>query len=308
MNSSEQQAFMRLVRKLILLCAPIMLLLIATVLIDPFNSNSYLHLPINKEPVALVYNERLWKLNQFAQHPSDYLLIGDSRAQRIQAKQLQDLSGKPWQCIALSGATLVELIDTFWFAVHHSTLKEVLLCLNFDRFNDWQTASGVHRAQELIKHPLRAYVAAEVWKATLHLIASSLYHKQLDHQQPPISKELFWQEQLRDGKKRYERYVAPLYVQKELEHIHEYCSEHAITLTFVLLPTHIEFQQLISQTHLDNERAQFKQLLTKLGNVCDLDTPNEFTTDANNFSDPWHANWDTAPQLAKLIVTKTENI
>jgi hypothetical protein len=300
-NCSEQREGIKLVKRLVLVSMPFILLVFASIIIDPFQLTRYVSLPLDKQTIACVYNERLWKLNQCAQQASEYLLIGDSRAQRITQEQLTACSHKPWHCIALSGATLIELVDTFWFAARHTPLKEVLFCINFDRYNDWQTASGVHHAQELIEQPLLAACAPEVWKATLFTLAQLVYRRTIAHQQPPVSKELFWQEQLREGALRYQRYVAPVYAYKELERMSMYCKEHEIKLTFVTLPTHVEFQQLITNAGLENEQQAFKQTLAKLANVCDLDVTSDFTTNADYFSDPWHANWDPAEKLTKII-------
>lgn len=302
MNSNERKELYKLIKNLALFSAPCTFLVALTVLIDPFCISEYIPLPVKKESIAVACNERLWKLNQFTKKPTTHVLIGDSRAQRIYPNELISSTKKPWSSIALSGASLVELCDIFWFVAKETTLQEVMLCVNFDRFNDWQTASGVHQAKHLIEHRLSYYFNPETIKATLKLCMQLFFSTYAQHQNPPVNREQFWEEQLQDGKARYQKYIAPHYAQKELEQISNYCREHSIHLTFVTLPTHVSFQNLVKEAHLEKEEQQFKTLLAQLGSVIDLDIPNDFTHNVKNFSDPWHVAWKQNKKIVELVV------
>jgi hypothetical protein len=289
-----------LLQRICLFGLPFILLFFINLIIDPYNSNRYINLPFDKKQIAMHFNERLWKLQTFHNHPTKYIIIGDSRAQRIDQTTVSKLTDHNYTNLSLSGATLVEIIDTFWFATEQTILEKVYFCLNFDRFNDWQTASGTHQTIELIKHPLALYVRPEITKASFYIL-KNYFKPQILTQAPPMDKDNFWQQQLNEADGRFRKFVEPLYVTRQLKQVADYCKDHAIDLHFVILPTHQSLQERIAIAHLDEHYTKFKQLLSTLGTTHDLDIKDDFTQEKKYFSDPWHCTHYAGDLITKRV-------
>lgn len=291
----------KLLQRGVLFCMPFSIIGMLNYVVDPYNINHAIPLAIDKEPIASRYNERLWKLNQFKQNPTTYLIIGDSRAQRIHETTVQSVTDLPYKNLALSGATLPEVIDTFWFAADVTNLKTVYLCLNFDRFTDWQTASNVSKTIELIKNPLAHYFRPETTKATFMTIAHLMNITIAAHQQPPVDQATFWQAKIHEADRLFGRFVQPKYLTEQLIKVSSYAREHTIDLHFIVLPTHTDLQERIAVAHLQDQRQAFTTFLASLATVHDLDTVNEFTTNAAYFSDPWHCTHQAGDLIVAMV-------
>jgi hypothetical protein len=293
----EFQQARRLIKKLMLFMAPLFFVFIVNFIVDPFNINRKVSLGFTKQEIACHYNERLWKLNSFLNNPQKNIILGDSRANRLSEKTLQTITGKSFSNLSLSGATLVEIIDTFWFAVTHADLKEVFVCINFDRFNDWQKASGVAQAVNTIQNPLLNYIQPETCKAVFHLLLQIFSNKKLINQQPPMDKQAFWQFQLDEIDTGYRRYVYPSYASKQLALIADHCNKNGIHLTFITFPTHTDLQKRIDTAQLRNQEQVFKQFLQSIGALWDFDITNDFTNNPLNFDDPKHVCFEAMDKL-----------
>lgn len=285
---SEFQHFKRLIKKIIFFASPLIFIFIVNFIIDPFNINQKISFGLTKKEIACHYNERLWKLNNFLSSPHENIILGDSRANRLSEKTLQTITGQSFANLSLSGATLVEIIDTFWFTARSSKLKKVFFCINFDRFNDWQKANGVAQAVSTIENPLLSYVKPETCKAVFYLLLQFFSDKQLINQQPPVNRDAFWQFQIDEIDMGYKRYVYPSYASKQLALIADYCNQKSIQLIFLLFPTHTDLQKRIDLAHLRDQEQIFKRFLSSMGTLYDFDTSNDFTNNSLNFDDPKH--------------------
>jgi len=297
LSTHEIQEAQRLIKKMILFLSPLILIFILNYIIDPFNLNHRISLPLDKQKIACHYNERLWKLNNFLIHPIKNIILGDSRASRLSETTLQSLTNQPFANLSLSGATLVEIIDTFWFAARHAKLNQVIFCINFDRFNDWQTANGVAQAVQTINNPLMNYLQPQTCKAVGLLLLQKMSKNSAVSQKPPVNRETFWQFQIDEIDTAYKRYLFPQYAASQLKAIAEYCKKHAIKLSFLIFPTHSDLQKRIDHAQLRNQEIAFKKFLASLAPVYDFDLINEFTSNKYNFDDPKHVCFTAMDEL-----------
>lgn len=302
--SNERFDAQKFINKALLFLSPVIFIFLLNALIDPFNLNHFISLPLEKQEVACHFNERLWKLSNFLNHPQENIILGDSRASRLSKKTLQSLTGKPFTNLSLSGATLIEIIDTFWFVADHAAIKDILFCINFDRFNDWQKASGVAQTVSTLKNPLMNYLQPETCKAVLTLLMQKIVSKKLN-QEPPLSREAFWQFQLDEIDICFKRYNFPVYGARQLSKIADYCKKHGISLSFLILPTHSDLQARIDNAQLCAQETEFKLFLSSLAHVFDFDGINDFTTNKLNFDDPKHVNFEAMDKLISSYFEST---
>lgn len=288
LHSQEIHDILRLIKKILLFSTPLIFVFLLNFIVDPFNLNRLISLPLPKEEVAPYFNERLWKLNSIHNSQSSSIILGDSRAARLSEKTLHDITGKKFVNLAFSGATLIEIIDTFWFVVSKYTPQDITLCINFDRFNDWQKANGVHDAIALIKSPLISYIQPQTCKAVGSLLLQYFTKKKIVTQEPPMTQDAFWNYQIDEIDSGYQHYVFPLYASRQLSEISDYCKKHSIELSFIILPTHVDLQERVDHAHLRQKEIAFKQFLISLAPTFDLDIVSEFTKNKHNFDDPKH--------------------
>lgn len=298
-NMSQWHDMQKLCKKMIFFSIPFGMVFLVNYIVDPFAISS----PVNMyRATTQAFDERLWKLNYFKLHPTCFVVLGDSRAGLLSEKLMQEITGETYTNMALSGATLMEIIDTFWFATQHSVLKKVFFGINFDRFNDWQTASGVRQAITVIDNPLLYYTRPQTLKASWSIIKASIMQSHTrTSQAPPLNKESFWNYQIDEIDTMYHRFVDSVYIVAELKKMAYFCREHGIELYFVVLPTHTSLQERIDMAGLRSKEQKFKETIGQLGTLYDLDFPNDFTKDASYFSDPKHCTSSASDEIVRMV-------
>lgn len=296
----ERSDFYRFLKKISLFSLPFLFMLLLNYIIDPYNLNRKIPSFLEKKETACFFNERLWKLNNFLQNPQPYIILGDSRSARFNAEQITNIANKDFINLSFSGATLIEIIDTFWFITTQIKPKELYLCINFDRFNDWQKANAVHEAITTINNPFLHYLQPQTTKIVYSLIRNTLFKKKLS-QAPPVDQAAFWDIQIAEADQGYKRFTFPFYATKQLRVIADYCKEHTIKLFFIIFPTHIDFQKRIAIAGLQDQEKEFKLFLQSLAPVYDFDNENSFTSDKNNFDDPKHLSYNATNYVTTQI-------
>jgi len=80
---------------------------------------------------AYPLNYCLWKMPAFARHPASNLLLGDSRMDALKSERVKELTGTDYFNLAYGGATIREIIESFWFASRHASVSRVYIGINF---------------------------------------------------------------------------------------------------------------------------------------------------------------------------------
>ena len=106
---------------------------------------------------------------------------------------------------------------------------------------------------------------------------------------PLVSKEIFWQEQLKDADRTYTNYRYPHDLYSEFTRIRDYLQLNGGELVFVIPPIHDDLQKKASEYRLDNEIDEYKRELHTLGIVYEFDTDEEFNRNKELYKDPFHA-------------------
>lgn len=298
--NSRTRELTRFFKKLVLFCLPFVLAAGFIAAVDPFNFLSVKSVVSDKikSSISPQLNPCLWKMNIFSNRPLDKILLGDSRMQGISIDDIEAVSGERYFNFGYGGASLREVIDTFWFAAEKTKLQKVYIGVNLNTYNDYENVNRTQAYNSIRANPTLYFVNRTVWQAALQSAYSQISNKDLKIGVPNANREQFWQEELEIMRSYYRRYVYPKKYKQELQKIAEYCREKNIELNFIVFPTHIDQQKLVKEANLENENRQMYEDLQAFGKVYDFNTENDLTIDEANFDDPVHL---SLPARQKLI-------
>jgi hypothetical protein len=269
-------------------------------MLDPFGyfHSSSLISEDTKLRTAARFNPCFWKMNQFRRKPSADILLGDSRMANLNPTQVERAAGEDYFNFAYGGASLNEIIDTFWFATRQVPLRKVFIGLNLNVYNDYNYTERTKLFATVQRNPALYFVNRTVLQSALYGAYSEATGTDPKIGVPTLNKEGFWQEELQSTASYYKNYVYPAKYKKQLMGVTQYCREHNVQLSFVIFPTYVEVQHLVSDYHLERENAMFRQDLASMGTTYDYDYENEITTQRANYTDPIHTNG----QICNMII------
>jgi hypothetical protein len=249
-----------------------------------------------KLATAALLNPPLWKMNKFVKSPKENVQLGDSRMGHLRAADIRDVSGEDYFNFSFGGASLQEMIDTFWFAARRTNLKNVIIGMNFNVYNDptkgdknnslYSSRCGTY--EEVRANPLVYMLDWDVMQSAVYGAEADWLHINPQIGIPNMSRQAFWRHQLDYGAKMYHDYQHPARYYAALQEVAAYCRRNKVGLTFIIFPSYIELQNMVETARLTGEYERFKNDLAGLAVTYDYDLPTELTTNADNFADPFH--------------------
>jgi hypothetical protein len=260
--------------------------------IDPFNllnNNIFVNKDF-KKTVSPHLNERLWKSIEYKQNPIDKILLGDSRTRNMDTDYINKVSGEVYYNFGFGGGTLPEIIDTFWFADKCIKLKKVYIGLNFNIFNATYNRNIFKDSIEIVNNYGAYLNDRNVAKALSVIIYNSIFPNPKNIDKPTETKVEFWASSLRTQDFQYSQYVYPVDYINELKKIVSYCANNNIKLTIITYPNHVDLQNKVKVHNLKKYFDNYFQTITSIATVYHFDYHNNFTSNADNFSDPYHFN------------------
>lgn len=286
---------------------PFLVWILIIISIDPYNYFSKnLNIVDNQVKLDIPYklNPSLYKLLEFKKHPTQYILLGDSRTDALNVIDIKKYSNKNFTNLAYGGGTLQEIINTFWVINKQVDLKEVYIGLNFNLYNKYIKNDRVSESSEIMKNILSYTLCNYSNKSTLLILENKILGINTKIGIPNSSKEEFWMHQLNvSANGFYKLYEYPISYFDELKAISKYCNEKAIKLVFFIPPTHIDLQKKVQYYNLQNNEALFKSDLKKLGDLYDFDYPSDLTNNKENFKDPFHFTYPISLIVIKELFT-----
>ncbi len=298
----------KFLKRSIIFSIPLIIYLIISILIDPFNvlyKSDHKVLNELKLKTSSKINYPLFKLQKFENHPVDIILLGDSRMDKLKDNIIDELAQVKSANLAYAGGTLEEMIITFWHIVKKHAIKKVVLGINFELYNTKNNFDRVTNAIELKESPLKYLFSEYSYKSIYYILKSLFTGNHVDIEKPKLSREKFWKLQLeQSAKSHYEYYNYPEKYFNQLYDISSYCKKENIELIIIIPPTHVDLQKRISDFGLKNEEKRFKRDIYKLAQAYDYNYPNSITLDKNNFLDPYHFNDSIAKILIEEIFLK----
>lgn len=268
-------------------------------LIDPFNYNNLEIVKVaNKEKIAEDVQPHLYKLIKYENNPTNNILLGDSRANRLGWQ----ITAPNWTNLTFGGGSIKEVTQAFWYASEMIELDTVLIGLGLNLYNKYNKRFWV---EETIgrKNNFFSYAFSRfAFKATKLSLQSLFSDEEIDLQKPPMSKEDFWVHQVNEtGVKFYKKMGYPLEYYQELEKISKYCHANNIQLIFFIPPTHVDLQGLKSEYKLDEYEQKFLSDLQGLGNLYDFDFESDLTRNKEDYGDPMHFEWHIGEKVHQDI-------
>lgn len=290
--------------RLLLFTSPWVAYCLAIYLVDPFcflNAPAIIS-PQVKFPIANQLNPCLWKMHQFRGQPVGSILLGDSRMDSIRASEVSAAAGEPYFNLAYGGATLREVVDTFWFAQRQTRLRNVFIGINLNLYTGSSYAERTKTYLTIESNPAIYFVNRSVLEAAWDDVYSKVSGVDLHLGVPKMSREEFWQLQLGPGiEPFYSQYSYPDRYKNDLQTIAEFCRGHGIRLVFIIFPTHVDLQNRIQDFHLSAAATRLRDDLSSMADTYDFDFPSDLTRDKQNFMDPFHFNHEIGSRLISEI-------
>ncbi|TMM53878.1 hypothetical protein FEE95_18450 [Maribacter algarum] len=299
------------IKRILLFLVPLIIYVSLALYIDPYNvlrKETNPKLLELKLQISSKLNYRLYKLKEYSDQPKDIIFLGDSRTNRLKVKIVDSLKNMSSSNLAYAGATLPEIIETFWYINKIHKLKEIYIGVNFNLYNKKNSMNMVTEAIDLKKSPLSYLFSQSCFKSTFYILKSLVTKQKIDIEKPRLDKAEFWRYQLESTANNFYRdYNYPNGFFIQLSAIAEYCDNNNIKLVFFIPPTHVDLQQKVEEFELLPKEHKFKSDLSKLGLFYDFDYPNKLTKNNNNFLDPFHFNDSIANIIVHEIVTGNVN-
>lgn len=277
---------------------PIFTWICIVLVVDPFN---YFNVPNlisikAKEKSAQQLNSLLYNAVNFKNNPTNSIIIGDSRIRKLPNERIKEITGDTYYTMYSNAAKLNEIIDLFWFSAEHSKLKNVLIGINFNLYNEYAYANRVADVKEMIDNPF-IYIFNNNTAETIYL---SLKNEFLDiSEKKKRNKEEFWNYNIQTiAKNHYSKYKYPEKILERLQEMSTYCKDNGIKLTMLIVPVHLDFHNRLVDYNLSEQEERFKNEIKEIGNVIDFDYTNIITNNKSCFNDPLH----TTDSIGEIMV------
>jgi len=257
-----------------------------------------------KDPELSMQGVFIWKMSEYRHLRTPNLILGDSRAVKIQTDTLGLITGEKYYNFATPGGDPGVYIRLFWDINRSVRMKNVYITVGFHFFANTgrdlfqETKSTMTRVSPFFTRPLFVVEAFRIARLSLKQGSFSLWEEPVKGFQMPLGKDPLaprgphWEE---DWKKsaaiqanmfRYFHYPED-YIRR-LKGIAGYCSENNMSLVFSILPLHAEVHELAVNAGLTEDYKRFKRDIRSLAETYDFDYENELTTRKELYTDVWH--------------------
>ena len=227
----------------------------------------------------------MFRLIEFKNNPKKNILLGDSRSNDFFSVFEDEKKGK-WNNLSYGGASLNEVIETFWHTSKNHKLDSVLVGINFNHFNSNNTRNWIRKTLQLsdnsISYTFSNYVFSSIIKNFKPLISKNTSINE-------INKDIFWEMHINNVKgKFYTNIIYPEDYLNRLKEIKNYCNEKDIKLIFWIPPVHQDIHDIIyDEGHLEKYN-KFVNDLSNLSIIYNFDNDIILRNSKSNFSDAMH--------------------
>lgn len=291
-------------KRLILFSVPFGLYALFIYLADPFNFLRESSIISNQVKMRTAYplNYCLWKMPVFTKQPQPNLLLGDSRMDAVTSERVKELTGENYFNLAYGGATLREIISSFWFASRHTRLHRVYIGLDFNLYTDYEQLDRTAEVLTIESAPACYFINRTVLRAALYGVAGQWLHYDPKIGAIAVDRDAFWRFQIGPTTAGfYVRHVYPTKYHAKLLEIARSMKSRGEELVFVIFPTHVELQNRVKDFGLEDEYIRFKRDVGSLATTYDFDYPNELTANKDNFSDPYHCRHECVDEIVREV-------
>jgi len=298
----------KFIKRILIFSLPFIFWLVLVVVIDPYNYFKSGFKAIDnhlKKESAFKLNRPLFQLLAYENHPTNSILLGDSRANSLKSNIIRKYSKRNFSNLAYGGGSLQDVISTFWLVSKENELKDVYIGINFSLYNKHYNTNSVAEAKEIMNNLFSYAFSEDTFKSTFLILKSIITGKEIKIGIPDTSKEKFWKHQLNvSAKQHYKVYEYPTNYFHDLQEISKYCNKNGINLVIFIPPTHTDLQNKVKEYGLQLYEVKFKEDLKKIGDLYDFDFPSDLTANKNNFRDPYHFTDSIGEIVVKDLFTK----
>ena len=238
---------------------------------------------------------------KFLKDPTPNIVLGDSRIAYVSENKLNELMNGQVSNLALPGASLKTVIDLFWFADSTTELENVIIQINFNRYNEVIDYDLLTSIRPLINSPNNYFFNRLFIKDAVAVLLNSLrknYKTRFSHSNDSLwSYQAYW---IINSFRDY-GYEYPAKFNAELNKISRHCSNNDIKLTFLIAPNFHQVFQLYEEFDYCEEYYKFKSDLKSLGETIDLDSGLTITYNRDLYSDFFHFTPELSDTLVSLI-------
>lgn len=254
---------------------------------------------------AYTLNRRLFKVISFERWMAENedgppsILIGDSTANQISARDLTALTHRPWFSLAYGGATLAESIDLVDFVINRYEVKEIAWALPFNRFISG-APNEMPRTVEMADAPTRHMMTVETLQASYLVLRQNWLGVGFDDPKLDTGGEDVVTYQLSRAAAEIAGRPWPADLVKRLDATIRRAKRRGIDVVIFAPPVHPR-TQVMYEAEFPDRLQQYLDLLSD-HNAVDFNDP-EHCADwpAELFVDPYHLTPDLKPRLAQEL-------
>lgn len=289
-----------LIKKGFILLTPIFVWILIVYSIDPFNyfNKSTLISEKAKEESALELNSLLYNSIRFKNNPIPNVIIGDSRIRKLPTARIKQITGDEYHTIHSNAAKLNEIIDLFWFTTECTKMKNVIIGINFNLYNEYAYSNRVSDVKALLENKFIYIFNWNIVEAIFLVFKNKYFESNQDEKK---NKKIFWDYTINTvAKNHYSKWKHPDKSLLRLKEMGMYCKANNINLTLLVVPHQKEFHNKLVEFNLAHEEVRFKNEIKDIGRVIDFDFSNSITNCKACFSDPIH----TTDSVSAIMVNE----
>ena len=274
--------------------------------IDPFNYLNGFGITSEEKRIAIAQDiePHLYKLIAFQNDPKKNWVLGDSRSNGL----YHAMDKETWSNLAYGGASLKEVVQSFWWAAAIETPDTVLIGINLNLYNKYNKRfcieETISRKSNFFNYAFNKYT----FNATLGLAGTlvnseeqNLPQAENTNAEEKVTKEDYWHKKLSETDKFYKNIGYPDNYYQQLDEISAYCKKEGIKLIFWIPPLHKDYHDNLKKYKLEEFEDRFRSDLRTFGDVFDFNFISNLTREEQNFRDPVHFNDRIAREIEKEI-------
>ena len=280
---------------------PLLIYFLVVLFLDPFN---YLG-GNNENNLARSIEPHLYKMISHTNTPRRNIILGDSRSNALYPI-IQKNRNSSWSNLAYGGASLKEMIDTFWWLDENYHMDTVVINVNFNHLNDYNKRDWIISTKRLMQSPISYAFSRYV---LLYLFQKSLPNKREVHtyenKSKIVEKDIFWNSHLLSIKKKfYGEYKYSQSYLNDLNLIASRCKERRIKLIIWSAPVHKDIHEIID---FYGNSPTYLNFVSDLDGICqyyDFNARTEWLADKENFNDAMHVKGEIMNSVFETIFEK----
>ncbi len=283
---------------------PVIAWVIIVIAIDPFNYFNVSHQISEQSKLksAQRLNSLLYNTISFKNKPTPNIIIGDSRIRKLPNERITEITGDEYFTLHANAVKLNEIIDLFWitdslyFASEHTHLKNVIIGINFNLYNEYAYSNRVEDVNGLLNNKFIYIFNWNIMETTYLAVKNELFGITKKKKR---NKNEFWKYTINTvAENHYSKWKKPDNSLIQLKAVGEFCKENNINLTLLIVPHCYEFHNRLIDFDLEQEEMKFKNDIANIGRVVDYDYPNVITDCKSCFGGPIH----TTDSVSEIII------